>query len=259
MTARSADTAAVIDEALESRGALARHMQERGGMSSIPIVAAVLALSPHLKAADGAFQARSFPLDVHGFRVLGEDYDPENPSREAAKTYYRTIDDAEQSFIHSAYVPPMDTVTLFHEVPAQLRQGVRTMRWRWRALALPRNGNECVGGLGDSAAAVYVTWKRGLRWYSLKFVWSSDAPLGATCNRMRNPLVASDSIILRTGSANGDWVEEMIDPEALFREHFAGGDPSAEVPELQGIGVMSDGDQTRSTSAADYADFVLFK
>ena len=42
-------------------------------------------------------------------------------------------------------------------------------------------------------------------------------------------------------------------------EHFAGGDPGAEVPELQGIGVMSDGDQTGSISAADYAGFVLFK
>jgi len=227
-------------------------------MTPIPVVAAVLALAPHLKAADGASQARSFPLDVHEFRVLGQDYDPENPGREV-KTYYRVIDDAGQSFIHGAYVAPIDTVTLFHEVPAQLRQGVRAMRWRWRALALPHQGNECVDGLGDSAAAVYVTWKRGLRWYSLKFVWSTDAALGATCNRMRNPLVASDSIILRTGPPTGEWVEEMIDPEALFREHFAGGDPNAEVPELQGIGVMSDGDQTRSLSSADYAGFVLCK
>src|ERR1700730_5822668 len=172
-------------------------------MSSIPIVAAVLALSPHLKAADGASRARSFPLDVHGFRVVGEDDDPENPSREAAKTYYRTIDDAEQSFIHSAYVPPMDTVTLFHEVPAQLRQGVRTMRWRWRALALPRNGNECVGGLGDSAAADHVPCTRVLRSDSRISVWRSGTALAATCIRMRNPLVASDSIILRTGPANG--------------------------------------------------------
>ena len=256
MIARSADTGALIDEALESCGALARHMQ--GQTSMTPILAAMLALSPPLKAADGASWVRSFPLDVHEFRVLGQDYDPENPGRQD-KTYYRTIDDAGQSFIHGVYVPSTDSVTLFHEVPAQVRQGVRVMRWRWRALALPRNGNECVAGLGDSAAAVYVTWKRGLRWYSLKFVWSTDAPLGATCNRMRNPLVASDSIVLRTGAPSGDWVEETIDPEALFREHFAGGDPGAEVPELQGIGVMSDGDQTGSASAADYAGFVLYK
>ena len=98
-----------------------------------------------------------------------------------------------------------------------------------------------------------------MRWYSLKFIWSSEAPLGATCNRMRNPFVASDSIVLRTGRVSTGWVEETIDPEELFRQHFSNGDPRSEVPELQGIGLMSDGDQTGSISAADYAGFVLYK
>lgn len=227
-------------------------------MTPLRILVAVLVLSPPSRAASGASSVRSFPLDVHRFKVLGQDYDPENPSREV-KTYYRTIDEPELSFIRGVYQPPMDTVTLFQEVPEQLRRGVRGMRWRWRALVLPHKGNECANGLGDSAAAVYVTWKRGLRWYSLKFIWSADAPLGATCNRIRNPFVASDSIVLRTGATSNGWVEESIDPEELFRQHFAGGDPGAEIPELQGIGLMSDGDQTGSTSAADYAGFVLCK
>jgi hypothetical protein len=226
--------------------------------SRLTILAAMLAFSPSLTAADGAFSVRSFALDVHQFKVLGEDYDPENPGRKVT-TYYRTIDDGEQSFIRALYLPDMDTVTLFREVPDQLRHGVRAMRWRWRAATLPRKGNECVGGLGDSAAAVYVTWKRGFRWYTLKFIWSSDAPLGATCNKLRNPLLASDSIVLRTGTVSDEWVEEVIDPEALFRQHFADGDARAEIPELQGIGVMTDGDQTHSISAADYAGFVLYK
>jgi len=37
----------------------------------------------------------------------------------------------------------------------------------------------------------------------------------------------------------------------------AGGNPNADVPDLVGLGLMSDGDQTRSTSAADYATFQL--
>jgi hypothetical protein len=200
---------------------------------------------------------RAVTLDVHEFRVLGETYDPENP-RPPDATYYRTVDEPKESFIHGLYQPPAPTVTLFHAVPDELHHGVRRMQWRWRALVLPRHGNECADGRGDSAAAVYITWKRGLRWYSLKFIWSSEAPLGATCGRLRNPLVASDSIVLRTGATSSTWVEETVDPEALFRQHFAGGDPSAELPELQGIGVMSDGDQTGSVSGADYADFVLF-
>jgi DUF3047 family protein len=225
-------------------------------MTIAATVALLLALP--LSPADDARALRAFPLDVHRFKALDRQYDPENPHAESG-SYYQTIDGPQESYIRGVYVPPLDTVTLFHEVPDQLRSGVRRMTWRWRPLVLPRNGNECANGLGDSAAAVYVTWKRGLRWYSLKFIWSTEAPLGATCNRIRNPFVASDSVVLRTGQGSADWVEETIDPEALFREHFEGGNPRADVPELQGIGVMTDGDQTHSRSAADYAGFVLCK
>lgn len=184
------------------------------------------------------------PLDVRAFQVLERDSGPEN--------YYRVIDPGAELFIRGVYTAPLHTVTLFAPVPDRFRTGARRIRWRWRAIELPAGGNECVEGRGDSAAAVYVTWKRGLRWYSLKFVWSTAAPLGATCNSIRNPLVASDSIVLRSGGGGSRWVEEEIDPDALFRQHFGG-----EVPELQGLGLLTDGDQTRSTSVADYTGFEI--
>jgi hypothetical protein len=197
-------------------------------------------------AAAVAALALAFPVDLRAFKVLERDSGP--------VSYYKLIRDREQEMVRGIYRPPLRTVTLFAEVPDSHRRGVRKIRWRWRALALPRHGNECADGLGDSAAAVYVTWKRGLRWYSLKFIWSTEAPEGATCNRTRNPLVASDSVVLRSGGPVNVWREEEIDPEALFVQHFGG-----EVPELQGLGLMSDGDQTNSVSAADYSDFVLLK
>src|SRR5437764_7102776 len=232
-------------------------MHQAPAMLLVPTLGAVLLLAT-VQQPDGVRQLRAVPLDVHRFQVLGQQYDPENPHN-PDPTYYQTIDDPQESFIRGVYQPPRPTVTLFQGVPDELHHGVRRMQWRWRAQVLPRRGNECASGLGDSAAAVYVTWKRGLRWYSLKFIWSSEAPLGATCNRMRNPFVASDSIVLRTGAVSSGWVEETIDPEELFRQHFSNGDPRSEVPELQGIGLMSDGDQTGSISAADYAGFVLYK
>lgn len=191
-----------------------------------------------------------FPLGLDKFSVLARDSGPVN--------YYRTIGEPPQSFIRGVYRPGLETVTLFAELPDQLRHGVRRVRWRWRALVLPREGNEC-DGRGDSAANVYLTWKRGLRWYSLKFIWSTEAPLGATCGVERNPFVAQDSIVLRTGGPVGVWHDEEVDPERLFREHFENGDPNAELPDFAGMGIMSDGDQTNSASAADFADFVLYK
>jgi hypothetical protein len=194
---------------------------------------------------------QAFPVDVHSFAVLKRDSGPTN--------YYRVIEDPRGDYIRGEYAPGLETVTLFTDVGDGLRKGVERIRFRWRALALPVGGNECADGLGDGAASFYVVWKRGLRWYSLKFIWSSAAPVGVTCNRTRNPFVASDSIIVHSGAPTGVWFEEEIEPEKLFREHFADGNPDAEVPELQGIGVMTDGDQTQTASAADYAGFVLFK
>jgi len=199
----------------------------------------------------GGENLRAFPIDVREFQVLKRDSGPRN--------YYRVLSEPPERFIRAVYSPPLQTVTLFAPVPDELHSGARLFRFRWRAHVLPRGGNECAAGLGDGAANVYVTWKRGMRWYSVKLVWSTDAPVGATCNVTRNPFVASDSVILRSGSPIGVWREEEIDPDALFRQHFEGGNPRAEVPELQGIGILTDGDQTHSVSAADYAGFVFYK
>ena len=195
---------------------------------------------------------RAFPINVHDFKVLERDSGPRN--------YYRTMSEVEQQeFIRGVYNPALKTVTLFAPLPDELHQGVRSLRFRWRALVLPRGGNECKAGRGDGAANVYLAWKRGLRWYSVKLVWSTEAPRGATCNGTRNAFVASDSVIVRSGGPTGVWQEVEVDPDALFRAHFEGGRPDAEVPELQGIGILTDGDQTHSVSAADYAGFILYK
>ena len=194
---------------------------------------------------------RAYPLDVSEFRVLQRDSGPHN--------YYRTMSEPPDTFIRGVYGPWLQTVTLFAPVPDELHRGVRMIRFRWRALVLPRGGNECVDGRGDSAANVYVTWKRGMRWYSVKLLWSTEADVGATCNGTRNPFVAQDSVILRSGGPTGVWHEEEIDPDALYRAHFEGGRRDAEVPELQGLGILTDGDQTHAVSAADYADFVFYK
>src|SRR5438445_1363148 len=219
-------------------------------MMLLLMLASVLLLSPPLQPAAVARQMHAVPLDVHKFKVLGEEYDPENPHQQAP-TYYHTVDDGQQSFVRGIYLPPQSTVTLFQDVPDELHQGVRRMQWRWRAQVLPRHGNECASGLGDSAAAVYITWKRGLRWYSLKFIWSADAPVGATCNRIRNPFVASDSIVLRSGRATNGWEAEVVDPEELSGPHFA-----RDAPALKGTGFMREGAETATVRVRDYDRWV---
>jgi hypothetical protein len=188
-------------------------------------------------------------IDAHSFKVV--------ESYSGSVSYYRIIEDPAEPFIRAVYRPPLETVTLGFEVPENLRQATRRMRWKWRQLVPPKGGNECKAGAGDSSAVVYVSWKRGLKWYSLKYVWSPLAPLDATCDQKRNLFVVQDTVIARSGGPVGVWETEDYDPAAEFRKHFENNDPKAEVPDLVGIGIMSDGDDTKSVSSADFGGFSL--
>jgi Protein of unknown function (DUF3047) len=183
------------------------------------------------------------------FRVVREKSGPVN--------YYRVVEDSKLSFVHAEYKPPMETTVLGIAVANADRSRATRLSWSWRALTLPRGGDECTDGKGDSAAVLYVTWKRGLRWYTLKYAWSAVGTKGKVCDSKRNPFVAQDTIILESGGPLGTWKNEELDLRAEFRRHFEGGDPAAAVPDLIGVGIMTDGDQTQSESAADYANFTL--
>jgi hypothetical protein len=193
--------------------------------------------------------SREVKLDLREFRVVPSDSGPVN--------YYSVVDRSPWPYIHAAYRPPYETTVLGQPIPETLRRSVATLRWKWRAVTLPQGGNECADGRGDSAAVVYVSWRRGLRWYAIKYVWSSVGPKGATCDRKRNPFRVQDTVIVDSGPPLDEWRTVTISPDVEFRNHFEDGDPAADVPALTGVGIMSDGDQTHSVSEADYADFAI--
>ena len=195
--------------------------------------------------------AHVMSLDVRAFRPV------EGPSSGPA-VYYSVVDeDADGTFLRGIYQPGLETVTMGVEVPEQARRSARRLRWRWRARAFPDQGNECRPGRGDSAASVVAAFKRGFKWYILKYVWSSVGPLGAVCDRKRTILLARDTIVLESGGSTGVWRTEIVDLRRAFLDHFAKGDPHAEVPDLVGVAVLTDGDQTHSESSADWSSFEL--
>jgi hypothetical protein len=171
--------------------------------------------------------------------------------------YYSVGREGGVSFVRSRYRPPLKTVVLGWQTPDASRSRARKLKWSWRARTLPVGGNECAPGKGDSAAVVYATWKRGLRYYTLKYVWTAIGKKGAVCDSKRNPFVAQDTVVLRAGPPLDSWQTEEIDLRADFRKHFEDGDPSADVPDFVGVGIMTDGDQTRSESSADFGTFTL--
>ena len=199
--------------------------------------------------ATGALAAPAGPwsLPVEGFRLVERVSGPVN--------YYQ-LQSGPPPHIRSRYEPGLKTAVVGYDVKGAQARASR-LRWRWRALALPRGGDECKDGKGDSAAVVYVSWKRGLRYYTLKYVWSAVGQRGAVCDKKRNPFLAQDTVVLESGAPLGQWRTVDLDLPSEFRKHFEGGDASAAVPPLFGIGLMSDGDQTESPSSADFAEFTL--
>jgi hypothetical protein len=217
--------------------------------SLLGFVALVALIDPSAGRAQAAQSGGAVNLDVTRWHVVTRESGPVN--------YYRVVDDPSLPFIHAEYTPPEKTTVLGVEISDSDRSRARAVSWQWRAVTLPQGGDECASGKGDSAAVVYLTWKRGLKWYTLKYVWSSVGQRGAVCDRKRTPFVSQDTIILQSGGPLGVWRSELIDLKQEFRRHFGDGDPNAEVPDFVGIGIMTDGDQTKSASSADYADFVL--
>jgi hypothetical protein len=200
-------------------------------------------------ALAGAPPSHGLPVDVGQWRVVERESGPDN--------YYTVVRDPALPFVHASYRPPQQTTVLGFEVPEAIRSKARLVRWKWRAVTLPRGGNECDSHKADSAAVVYLTFKRLLHWYTLKYVWSAVGPRGATCDRKRSPFSSQDTIILESGPPLDTWRDEEIDLATEYRNHFEGGKTDADVPDFVGIGIMSDGDQTGSESSADYAAFVV--
>jgi hypothetical protein len=197
-------------------------------------------------AAAAPSSGRAIPLSA--FKVIGS---------ESGDVNYYTLVTATEPYIRGAYRPPWKTAVLGYRIPEQQRRSIAALQWKWRAVTLPRGGDECADGKGDSAAVVYVTWKSGLKWYSVKYVWSAVGQKGKTCDRKRNPFRAQDTVIVESGPPLDEWRSVRIDPDTEFRNHFENGDRNADVPNLVGIGIMTDGDQTRSASAGDYSGFLI--
>jgi hypothetical protein len=213
------------------------------------VMAAVLGLplaQAHAEPPGGGVRA----LDVRSFLPV------EGPTSGPA-VYYRVEEWPTGVGLSGRYRPPMETVTMGIDVPEELRGRVRQVRWRWRVRTFPTGGDECTPARGDSAASVSLAFKRGLKWYVLRYVWSPITAAGSVCDRKRNLFTARDIVVLKSGGEPDVWREEIVDVRRAFVEHFANGNLAADVPDLVGIGVMTDGDQTNSESAADWDGFEL--
>jgi hypothetical protein len=119
------------------------------------------------------------------------------------------------------------------------------LHWEWKAVVLPEGGDERYKKTGDSAAGIYVIFS-GLLPKNIKYVWSSSLPVGTNT---KSPYTGRTEIVVLQNNSSPleTWVSEEVNVYKDYRRLF-GEEPS----EVQGIGIMTDSDNTKSIALAHY-------
>jgi anti-sigma factor ChrR (cupin superfamily) len=174
----------------------------------------------------------------------------------AVSAYYKIMPDASESYIHAHYTPPGDVVHLGVKLPDTL-QNIEKVSWQWRVDKPPVGADERVRGKNDSGASVYLLFRRGIKTYILKYVFSTCVPQGTIISRsLPSPLNRMSSIVISTWreSEGNKWQIVTIDIKGDFMRAFG----LKNCPRLSGVGLMSDGDGTQSEVVADYKQFMIW-
>jgi hypothetical protein len=125
------------------------------------------------------------------------------------------------------------------------------LAWSWRPRQFPKGADERESSKNDSALAVYmlVEHSRVTGPKAVKYIWSERVPVGTHLTSNRG---LTQVRVLRSGpAATNGWIEERVNVLEDFRKYF----DERGTPSPEGIAVLTDADDTRSTAAGDYADF----
>lgn len=132
----------------------------------------------------------------------------------------------------------------------------RYISFKWRAHRLPENGDERYGQTVDSAAGIYITYNKKLKFIprSIKYVWSTTLPVGSAM--LRSGIGKPWMIVAESGTAHlGEWRTYVFDAYQAYKDTFGGDPPRAPL----GIGILSDANSTHSFAYADYDDIIALK
>jgi hypothetical protein len=125
------------------------------------------------------------------------------------------------------------------------------LAWSWRPRQFPRGADERRSARNDSPLAVYmlVEHSRVTGPKAVKYIWSERVPVG-THLTSNNGL--TQVRVLRSGPASSSgWTEERVNVLDDFKKFFS----EQGTPKPEGIAVLTDADDTKSTAAGDYANF----
>ena len=160
-----------------------------------------------------------------------------------------------------------------HQRDSVRPQGLSILRWRWKVNNVIQKGDETKKEGDDYAARVYVNFRynpdQATAWERLKYsvirsIYGSYPPKAALNYIWANKLSRGKSVsnaytdrakmvAVQSGSGRtGRWVDEERN---IYRDYVSSF--GEEPPEVIGIAIMTDTDDTKENAVAYYADIAL--
>ncbi|MBN1958194.1 MAG: DUF3047 domain-containing protein [Desulfuromonadales bacterium] len=132
--------------------------------------------------------------------------------------------------------------------------GFPLLRWRWKINGIVTHGDARTKEGDDYAARIYVVFPHWIKplTRTINYIWANQLPTGEA---VPNPYF-SRAMMLAVESGNakaGQWINEERNIVDDFRRLF-GEDP----PQVGGVAIMTDTDNTGSSAQAWYDDLAFF-
>lgn len=169
------------------------------------------------------------------------------------KKDYSVVADGNNKVLAARYIAGTDGKMIYRRLLNWNTEQYPFLTWRWRVLAFPAGAKVLIDEKSDSPAQVYVAWRENGRIYGLKYFWTETDPVGTTFLKGKyNPIGVYLGIFVRMGGALNEWQSEKRNVREDYKLAFGKEAPA----QVNGIGILSDGDQTKTLPAADYDDFI---
>lgn len=133
------------------------------------------------------------------------------------------------------------------------------LSWKWRIRSIPEGGNEDSKDRNDVAASIYVVFDMGRVALvkkvpkSIRYTWSSSLPEGTELSKFFGN---QKIVVVQSGEENiGKWITEKRNIVEDYKRLFGDNPPKTPLAIL----ILSDADDTKSLTIADYDDLMLLK
>lgn len=173
---------------------------------------------------------------------------------EDGKADHLLVAEGKLNFVRSKYIVGTEAKYLYREVDWDSAI-YPYLRWQWRVRQFPKGAKILDPKVSDAGAQIYVLWRFFPRYFVLKYFWAADEPAGKTFKDGNAFIGFLFGNILRSGGKLNDWQTETRNVAEDFEKGFGQKPPG----KVRAIAVLADGDETKSPSEADFANFEILK